>query len=168
MDDDLDTPGAVAGAFDLLRDARSATGERARSLAAAVFTIFEDALGLPLNGGDRGPAVGGQSPGRRSRRGPSRPGLGRRGRHPRRASGRRLDCRGRSRRDHTSPVSDFERDTAIRRDGDGWTADLQPRWNVGNNPNGGYLLAIAVRAMMQEAGRPDPVTRHRPLPLPTG
>jgi cysteinyl-tRNA synthetase len=48
MDDDLDTPGAVAGAFDLLRDARSATGERARSLAAAVFTIFEDALGLSL------------------------------------------------------------------------------------------------------------------------
>jgi acyl-CoA thioesterase len=57
-------------------------------------------------------------------------------------------------------VNDFERDTAIRRDsdGDGWTADLQPRWNVGNNPNGGYLLAIAVRAMLEEAGQPDPVS----------
>ena len=54
--------------------------------------------------------------------------------------------------------SDFERDTAVRRDADGWTADLQPRWNVGNNPNGGYLLAIAVRAMGEESGRPDPVT----------
>src|ERR1700733_8127141 len=54
--------------------------------------------------------------------------------------------------------SDFERDTAVRRDPVGWTADLQPRWNVGNNPNGGYLLAIAVRAMREEAGRPDPVT----------
>jgi cysteinyl-tRNA synthetase len=48
MDDDLDTPGAVADAFDLIREARSATGGRAQSLAAAVFTIFEDALGLPL------------------------------------------------------------------------------------------------------------------------
>jgi cysteinyl-tRNA synthetase len=48
MDDDLDTPGAVAGAFELLREARSATGERAIALAAAVFSIFEDALGLSL------------------------------------------------------------------------------------------------------------------------
>jgi acyl-CoA thioesterase len=55
-------------------------------------------------------------------------------------------------------MSDFERDTAVRRDGDGWTGSIQPRWNVGNNPNGGYLLAIAVRAMLGEAGRPDPVT----------
>jgi cysteinyl-tRNA synthetase len=50
MDDDLDTPNAVAGAFDLRKDARAATDERAAPLAAAVFTIFEDALGLPLNG----------------------------------------------------------------------------------------------------------------------
>lgn len=49
MDDDLDTPGAVAGAFELLKDARSAPGERATPLAAAVFNIFEEALGLPLH-----------------------------------------------------------------------------------------------------------------------
>jgi cysteinyl-tRNA synthetase len=48
MDDDLDTPAAVAGAFKLMREARAETGDRARALAAAVFTIFEDALGLPL------------------------------------------------------------------------------------------------------------------------
>jgi cysteinyl-tRNA synthetase len=48
MDDDLDTPGAVAGAFDLLKEARSASAPRATQLAAAVFSIFEDALGLPL------------------------------------------------------------------------------------------------------------------------
>jgi cysteinyl-tRNA synthetase len=48
MDDDLDTPAAVAGAFDLIRDARAETGQRAQELAAAVFTMFEDALGLPL------------------------------------------------------------------------------------------------------------------------
>jgi cysteinyl-tRNA synthetase len=51
MDDDLDSPSAVAGAFDLLRDARAARGERAAALAAAVFAIFEGALGLPLNSG---------------------------------------------------------------------------------------------------------------------
>ncbi len=50
MDNDLDTPGAVAGAFELLKDARSATGPQAAALAAAVFVIFEDALGLPLGG----------------------------------------------------------------------------------------------------------------------
>ena len=54
--------------------------------------------------------------------------------------------------------SDFERDTAVRRDGDSWAADLQPRWNVGDKPNGGYLLAIAVRALREAAGKPDPVT----------
>jgi cysteinyl-tRNA synthetase len=48
MDDDLGTPAAVAGAFELMRDARAETGHRAQELAAAVFTIFEDALGLPL------------------------------------------------------------------------------------------------------------------------
>jgi cysteinyl-tRNA synthetase len=48
MDDDLGTPAAVAGGFELMRDARADKGQRAQELAAAVFTIFEDALGLPL------------------------------------------------------------------------------------------------------------------------
>ncbi len=53
----------------------------------------------------------------------------------------------------------FEQDTAVHPDpGGGWVADLRSRWNVGNNPNGGYLLAIAVKAMIADAGRPDPVT----------
>jgi cysteinyl-tRNA synthetase len=48
MDDDLDTPGAVAAAYDLVKEARASSGERAEALAAAVFEIFEAALGLPL------------------------------------------------------------------------------------------------------------------------
>lgn len=53
----------------------------------------------------------------------------------------------------------FHDDTAVRRTAEGaWTADLAPAWNVGNNPNGGYLLAIALRALVEETGRPDPVT----------
>jgi len=56
----------------------------------------------------------------------------------------------------------FEEDTAVRWDDPVWRADLNPRWNVGNNPNGGYLLAVAVRAMLADAGREDPlsVTAH--------
>ena len=47
----------------------------------------------------------------------------------------------------------FHDDTAVRRARDGgWTADLAPAWNVGNNPNGGYLLAIALRALVEETG----------------
>jgi acyl-CoA thioesterase len=53
----------------------------------------------------------------------------------------------------------FEEDTTVHPDpGGGWVADLESRWNVGNNPNGGYLLAIAVKAMIGDAGRPDPVS----------
>jgi cysteinyl-tRNA synthetase len=49
MDDDLDTPGAVAAAFELVKRTRAAGGDQASRLAAAVFTIFEGALGLPLH-----------------------------------------------------------------------------------------------------------------------
>lgn len=52
----------------------------------------------------------------------------------------------------------FEADTEVRRAEGGWEAHLRPRWNVGNNPNGGYLLAVATRAMSLEAGRPHPLT----------
>jgi cysteinyl-tRNA synthetase len=48
MDDDLDTPAAVAGAFDLIKEARSAQPSEAAGLASAVFDIFEGALGLRL------------------------------------------------------------------------------------------------------------------------
>jgi cysteinyl-tRNA synthetase len=46
MDDDLDTPAATRIGFDLVRDARA---ERADDKAAAVFEIFDRALGLKLN-----------------------------------------------------------------------------------------------------------------------
>ncbi|MGI8492748.1 MAG: cysteine--tRNA ligase [Acidimicrobiales bacterium] len=55
MDDDLDTPRAVAGLFDLMKQARSASPsspEAAASAASAVFELFEDALGLGLGASD--------------------------------------------------------------------------------------------------------------------
>ena len=48
MDDDLDTPKAIALGFDLVKAARSATGVESAGLASAVFEIFESALGLEL------------------------------------------------------------------------------------------------------------------------
>ena len=48
MDGDLNTQRAVAALFDLTRAARSASGPQAESLAATVFELFEEALGLPL------------------------------------------------------------------------------------------------------------------------
>ncbi|HET6874822.1 MAG TPA: cysteine--tRNA ligase [Acidimicrobiales bacterium] len=46
MDDDLDTPAATRIGFDLVRDARA---ERSPAKAAAVFEIFDRAVGLKLN-----------------------------------------------------------------------------------------------------------------------
>ena len=46
-----------------------------------------------------------------------------------------------------------------RDDGSGtYDAEVRPGWDIGGNANGGYLLAIAGRAMADAAGRPDPVT----------
>ena len=59
----------------------------------------------------------------------------------------------------------FAEATAVAATGDGrHSAEVRPGWDIGGNANGGYLLAIAARAMSGAAGRPDPATRHRPLP----
>ena len=39
-----------------------------------------------------------------------------------------------------------------------WAGAVQPHWDVAGNANGGYLLAIAARAMSAALARPDPVT----------
>lgn len=46
-----------------------------------------------------------------------------------------------------------------------WTTHLTSNWNIGDNPNGGYLTAPLIRAMRDQAettGHPDPmsVTTH--------
>jgi acyl-CoA thioesterase len=44
-------------------------------------------------------------------------------------------------------------------DGPGsWAATIVPGWDIAGNANGGYLLAIAARALTAATGRPDPVT----------
>jgi acyl-CoA thioesterase len=39
-----------------------------------------------------------------------------------------------------------------------WSASIHPGWDFAGNANGGYLLAVATRALAAAAGRPDPVT----------
>jgi hypothetical protein len=55
---------------------------------------------------------------------------------------------------------EFDADTAIQPAGPGrWTAEVTSRWDViGGAPNGGYLLAIALRALGREIGAPHPLT----------
>ncbi|MGH9121054.1 MAG: CysS/YqeB C-terminal domain-containing protein, partial [Acidimicrobiales bacterium] len=48
MDDDLDTPKAVADLFMAMRSARGATGEEAAALASGVLELWEGPLGLAL------------------------------------------------------------------------------------------------------------------------
>jgi acyl-CoA thioesterase len=59
-------------------------------------------------------------------------------------------------------VSSFDEDTAVHRHGDGWVGEISAGWNIGDNPNGGYTLAMIARALLGESGRADPlsVTAH--------
>jgi acyl-CoA thioesterase len=52
--------------------------------------------------------------------------------------------------------------TAVARVGDGvYTASIAADWDIGGNANGGYLLALAARAMVDATGRPPlSVTAH--------
>lgn len=59
---------------------------------------------------------------------------------------------------------EFDTDTAVTPTTPGrYVAHLTDRWNIGENPNGGYLLATAGRAMsLESTAHPDPlsVTAH--------
>src|SRR6478735_3067745 len=53
----------------------------------------------------------------------------------------------------------FTAATAVLPDGeDHWSARVVEGWDIAGNANGGYLLAIAARALTAATGRPDPVT----------
>ncbi len=59
-------------------------------------------------------------------------------------------------------MNEFEDDTAVARSEGAWAGEVSPRWAVGANPNGGYLVSLAARAMLADSGQPDPwsVTAH--------
>lgn len=50
-----------------------------------------------------------------------------------------------------------------------FAAEIHPGWDIGGNANGGYLMAIAGRAMAEAAGRPPvSLTAHYLRPGPAG
>jgi hypothetical protein len=52
----------------------------------------------------------------------------------------------------------FDEDTALAREGDVWRGEVSPRWHVGAGPNGGYLASFPLRAMLDLAPHPDPLS----------
>ena len=57
----------------------------------------------------------------------------------------------------------FDEETAlVQRDDTHWQTNLTSTWNIGDNPNGGYLLAPLAKAMASVSGHPDPlsITTH--------
>lgn len=60
-------------------------------------------------------------------------------------------------------MSQVEAETSVRALGAGrYTARFDASWNIGTNPNGGYTLSVALRAMLDVVTHPDPlsVTAH--------
>jgi acyl-CoA thioesterase len=56
-------------------------------------------------------------------------------------------------------VGDVDAETSVREIGDGqYTTRLDAAWNIGANPNGGYALLAALRASLDIAVHPDPLS----------
>jgi acyl-CoA thioesterase len=53
----------------------------------------------------------------------------------------------------------FDRETAVEQLGDGlWRGHIHSSWNIGDNPNGGYLVSVITSALSQVLPHPDPIT----------
>lgn len=53
----------------------------------------------------------------------------------------------------------FAAATAVDADGGGrYRTEIADGWDIAGNANGGYLLALVTRALVDASGRPDPVT----------
>ena len=61
-------------------------------------------------------------------------------------------------------MSTFDDETAVEPIGrdelgrERWSARVDGRWNIGDNPNGGYLVSIALAALARLSAHPDPVS----------
>ena len=54
--------------------------------------------------------------------------------------------------------SEFDRDTALTKRGDGWHGTITDRWHIRRGPNGGFIAAFVLGAMLRESPFPDPLT----------
>jgi acyl-CoA thioesterase len=57
-------------------------------------------------------------------------------------------------------MSQFDRETTVTRNPDpaSFAGYLHPSWNIGDNPNGGYLVSVVLDALRQSVPHPDPVS----------
>ena len=55
--------------------------------------------------------------------------------------------------------TEFDDDTALERIGESrWRGAMTDRWWIGAGPNGGYIASFLIRAMVETATPPDPLT----------
>src|SRR5664280_1244433 len=60
---------------------------------------------------------------------------------------------------HAPSTGRFASATSVTRTGAGtYAGAVEPGWDIAGNANGGYLLAIGARALLDATGRADPVT----------
>jgi len=60
-------------------------------------------------------------------------------------------------------MGEFDEDTRVERVGEAvWRGTATSRWNIGDTPNGGYVMAIGMSALAEASSQPDPlnVTAH--------
>lgn len=72
---------------------------------------------------------------------------------------------------HPATASQFQRDSAVTPAGDGvFHGALSAGWAIGAVPNGGYVMAVAARALATAVGRPHPasITGHYLAPTEAG
>lgn len=63
---------------------------------------------------------------------------------------------------------DFDRDTAVEPEGEGeFSGFLHERWTIGEVPNGGYAMALMLRAVGEVSEHPDPLTTTAHFLSPT-
>ncbi len=55
-------------------------------------------------------------------------------------------------------MGQFDAETAVREAGGDWTGNISGAWNIGDNPNGGYLVSVAMNAILGSVPHPDPVS----------
>lgn len=55
-------------------------------------------------------------------------------------------------------MSYFDTETTVVADGQSYRGHLSPNWNIGDNPNGGYMVACALRAVAASVPHADPIS----------
>jgi acyl-CoA thioesterase len=65
---------------------------------------------------------------------------------------------------------EFDDDTVVSGGGGRYDVALTDRWNIGPNPNGGYVLSVIAAALFDAADKPDPLsmTAHYLRPASPG